>query len=158
MKKLLFILFILLPFQLLLSQDRVDIQKIFDIAMDSIIQKNPKDFYYLGSDQMLTSSKKALSNDRECGLDYTSFDFQVNIKENISFLDERKIKPKNFINKLLYGNRLKLLTVFKPWENQKSEWVLILIISDKEMGKEYRIVFNKLNYNVLEFCELSFIH
>ncbi len=158
MKKSLFIVFILLPFQLLLSQDKVDIQKIFDIAMDSIIQKSPKDFYYLGSDQMLTSSKKALSNDRGCGLDYTSFDFQVDIKENISFLDERKIKSKNFINKLLYGNRLKLLTVFKPWENQKSEWVLILFISGKDRGKEYRIVFNKLNYNVLEFCELSYIH
>lgn len=156
MKKIIKIFFLSIPLSLF-SQD-IDVQKMFDIAMDSIILESSKNYYFMTKNEMLIS-EQGLENERICNFDFTSFESQIDIKENqIIFSKKNKIKRNNFINRLLFGQRLKKLRVFIPWQNQSKQLVMLIIINNKSRGKEYRMVFDKSNYNILKVCILSYIH
>lgn len=152
------LLFILLPFQLLFSQSNSDVQKMFDTAMDSIILKNPKDYYFMSKKEMLVSDR-GLKNQLICNYDFTPFKSQIDLDKNSVALSKKiNTRKNNFFNRIVYGQQLKRLTVFIPWGNKENELVMIIMTSNKPRGKEYRIVFNKLDYSILEICEIPYIH
>lgn len=126
--------------------------------MDSIISKSTKEVYYLKDKELLESKSKNIENQRMCDFDYSTFNFQSNIEAKLSIPKHfsKKIKNNNILNKLLYGNRLKMLVVFKPWENE-SEFVFMIVMFDRDGGKEYRAVFNKSTYMLIDYCEIPFI-
>lgn len=141
------------------QQDVDYYQKGIEVALDSLIQKNPKIKFSLIKDYVVEDTSKELFGGFECEIDFD--DLKQDSRDKTKIIIPERFKKRmiknNFLNRIIYGKNLVQFTVDILFKDSNH----ILFIADfygKEGGVSLIVMFRKSSLEVYEFCEEPYIY